>query len=145
KYDPNVGGMLALLRYGTGLPMYRIAKHQQDLGVPLPATTQWGLIAEAADSKQAVYQALIQAAAQGKLIHHDDTYGRVQSLRQEIEQQGEQAQRTGIFTTGLVCDLGPAQAALFFTGQNHAGENLQRLLQQRAAGLEKPLQMCDAL
>jgi hypothetical protein len=35
--------------------------------------------------------------------------------------------------------------ALFFTGDQHAGENLDQLLQRRAAGLEKPLQMCDGL
>jgi hypothetical protein len=39
--------------------------------------------------------------------------------------------------------LGPF--ALFFTGQKHAGENLDQLLKGRAAELSPPLQMCDAL
>ena len=37
------------------------------------------------------------------------------------------------------------QIALFFTGQKHAGENLNQLLQRRATGLDQPIQMCDAL
>jgi hypothetical protein len=35
--------------------------------------------------------------------------------------------------------------ALFFTGRNHAGENLTEVLKQRKSGLEAPIQMCDAL
>ena len=36
KYDPSVGVMLALTRYGIGLPMYRTDKWQSHFGVPLP-------------------------------------------------------------------------------------------------------------
>ncbi len=35
--------------------------------------------------------------------------------------------------------------ALFFTGRQHAGENLAAVLAHRAAALGPPLQMCDAL
>ncbi|MGH9261471.1 MAG: IS66 family transposase, partial [Acidimicrobiales bacterium] len=35
--------------------------------------------------------------------------------------------------------------ALFFTGRQHAGENLADVLAQRAADLAPPIQMCDAL
>jgi len=34
---------------------------------------------------------------------------------------------------------------LFFSGRKHAGENLKDVLVQRAADLEPPIQMCDAL
>ena len=70
---------------------------------------------------------------------------RVQSLRQEMAASQDPDPRTGIFTTGIIAQVGPAPLALFFTGQNHAGENLNELLQRRAADLAKPLQMCDAL
>ena len=43
KYDPSVGTMLAVLRYGAGLPMYRIEKWQAYFGVPMAASTQWEL------------------------------------------------------------------------------------------------------
>src|SRR3972149_11379169 len=35
--------------------------------------------------------------------------------------------------------------ALFFTGQKHAGQNMAEILKQRASGLSRPIQMCDAL
>ena len=98
KYDPGVGDALGLLRFGTGMPMYRTAQWQQDLGVPLPASTQWELMAAAAEPRQPIYQSLIQAAAQATLLHTDDTTMRVQSLRREIAQAGDKAERTGIVT-----------------------------------------------
>jgi len=148
KYDPSVGTMLAIMRYGAGQPMYRMDKWQTHFGVPLPASTQWELIEAASATPALVYDVLIGIGAQGRLIHHDDTTMRVHSLRQQLRQapappQGKK--RTGIFTTNIVSQVGPHPVALFFTGDKHAGENLDQLLQRRAAGLDQPLQMCDGL
>jgi len=33
--------MIALLKYACGLPFHRIEKLQKNLGIPLPAATQW--------------------------------------------------------------------------------------------------------
>ena len=43
---------------------------QADLGVRLPASTQWELMAKASPALQPVQQALITLAAQGHLIHN---------------------------------------------------------------------------
>lgn len=145
KYDRSVGLMLAILRYGAGTPMYRTAKWQKHFGIPLPASTQWEQIDAAAKTPQLVYEALLGVAAQGELVHNDDTPMRVQSLRQEISAAASADQRTGIFTTSIIAKVGELQIALFFTGQKHAGENLDQLLKLRAADLDKPLQMCDGL
>ena len=145
KYDPSCGVMLNLQRFGAGQPMYRTDKWQNYFGVPLPASTQWQLMAAAAQTPAVVYEALIQVAAQAELLHNDDTPMRVQSLRRERAASQDPDSRTGIFTTGIIAQVGPVSVALFFTGQNHAGENLNALLQRRAADLAQPLQMCDAL
>jgi hypothetical protein len=91
-----------------------------------------------------VYQALIDTAAQGRLLHNDDTTMRVQSLGKEIASVVH-PERTGVFTTSIVSQVDDHQVVLFFTGQKHAGENLDQVLKRRAADLQKPLQMCDAL
>ena len=36
--------MIALLKYGTGVPFKRLERLQEQLGMPLPATTQWELM-----------------------------------------------------------------------------------------------------
>ena len=137
--------MLNLQRFGVGQPMYRTDKWQNHFGVPMAASTQWQLMAAAAKTPEVVYEALIQVAAQAELLHNDDTPMRVQSLRREMAASQDPDPRTGIFTTGIIAQIGPISAALFFTGQNHAGENLNQLLKRRAADLAKPMQMCDAL
>jgi len=43
KYDAEAASMSALLKYGTGLPFNRLERLEGSLGLPLPATTQWGI------------------------------------------------------------------------------------------------------
>jgi transposase len=146
KHDPSVGIMLAIQRYGAGQPMYRTDKWQNHFGVPLPASTQWELIDAASETPEIIYEALIQVAAQGSLFHNDDTRMRVLALHKEISLCEEQPdQRTGVFTSNILAQAGEHQVALFFTGPKHAGENLDQVLQHRAADLPKALQMCDGL
>lgn len=145
KYDPQVGPMLGYLRFGTGVPHYRLDRMQVDLGVRLPASTQWELMAQAGQALEPVHEALITLAAQGKVIHNDDTTMRVQSLAKETGPAVEKPERTGIFTTGLISEVEDHTIALFVTGHRHAGENLDQLLARRATNSSPPIQMCDAL
>jgi hypothetical protein len=54
-------------------------------------------------------------------------------------------ERTGVFTSGIVSTGQGWKIALYFTGRQHAGENLAEVLKQRARHLGPPIQMCDAL
>ena len=55
--------MLGYLRFGGGLPHYRLDKMQTDLGVRLPASTQWEQMAKAGPALEPVQEALITLAA----------------------------------------------------------------------------------
>ena len=83
---------------------------------------------------------LLRQAANGEVLHNDDTGMRVLKLERE---PGDQ--RTGVFTSGIVSTAAGRQIALYFTGRQHAGENLADVLKQRAAGAAPAIQMCDAL
>jgi transposase len=48
KYDATAGSMIALLKYGSGLPFNRLAGLQRYLEIPLPASTQWDVVAAVA-------------------------------------------------------------------------------------------------
>src|SRR5258708_32523802 len=54
-------------------------------------------------------------------------------------------ERTGVFHSGIVSTQEGRRIALYFTGRQHAGENLRDVLEHRTADLARPLQMCDAL
>jgi transposase len=150
KYDETAASMIALLKYGSGLPWHRIERLERGLGIPLPASTQWDVVRSAAGRLEAPYSELIRQAAQGQVLHNDDTAMKVLELedperRQELDTDGDFEGRTGVFTTGIVATADEHQIALFFTGQKHAGENLADLLAQRDTELSPPIQMCDGL
>ena len=73
KYDETSTAMIALLKYGCGMPFYRIEALQKSLGIPLPAGTQWDLIAEAKLELEAALEALMDHAANGELPYCNDT------------------------------------------------------------------------
>ncbi len=147
KYDPSVAVTVALLRYGCGMPHYRLARLQKSLGVPLPESTQWELMQPLFQQTQPVWEELIAQAANAPLIHHDDTTMRILDLRRPGSATAAQIdpQRKGTFTSNLLAQVDDHPVALYFTGWQHAGENLAAVLRQRAASLEPPIQMCDAL
>jgi hypothetical protein len=170
KYDPESAAMIGLLKYGAGVPFHRLAKLQEGLNIPLPAATQWEIVAETADVLAPAQTELLRQAAQGQILHNDDTTMKVLDLARPppgsatataapagggasgppgpVQDDGgaEPApDRVGVFTSGIVSQVQDHQIALFFTGHKHAGENLLDVLSRRSAELPAPIQMCDAL
>jgi len=154
KYSPRARAVLAIGRYYLGLPFYRLQSYQALLGVPVADATQWDQIEKVGDCSYRVFEVLERLAAQGELIHQDDTSVRILSLmdanlkmRAQAEARGlsRPTERTGMFTTALVVQVGERTICLYYSGRSHAGENLKALLEQRQAGLDKPLVMSDAL
>src|ERR1017187_8942100 len=133
---------IALLRYGSGVPWYRLQGLEKSLGIPLPVATQCEIVAETAVILQPALQELTRQAAQGEVVHNDDTSMRVLSLDRDADISPD---RTGVFTSGVVWIFQERRIALFFTGCKHAGENLAEVLKQRPTDLPPPIQMCDAL
>jgi transposase len=144
KYDETAGAMVALLKYGGGLPFHRLENLQESLGVPLPASTQWEIVERTADQIHPVYRELVRQAAQGEILQNDDTSMKILANFKETDPQDPNS-RKGSFTTGVLAIKDERRMALFFTGPKHAGENLEKLLEQRAKDLGPPIQMCDAL
>jgi transposase len=154
KYDATAGSMIALLKYGSGLPFNRLEDLQGHLEMPLPASTQWDIVAAVAANLAPAHDELIRQAAQGEVLHNDDTTVRIlelmgqnrsQVLAQGVAEGSDADQRTGLFTSGVVALRDGHRVALFFSGRQHAGENLAKVLKLRAAELPPPIQMCDAL
>jgi transposase len=140
RYDETAAAMIAQLKYGSGTPFYRLEQLQGQLGIPLPAATQWEVVEEAAEFMKPARDELIRQAAQGEVLHNDDTSMRVLHLTREPSDE-----RTGVFTSGIVSTSQGRKIALYFTGREHAGENLAEVLKQRAHNAGPAIQMCDAL
>jgi transposase len=180
KYAPTVGSMIALLKYGTGMPFNREETLQASLGIPLPSSTQWDIVEAQAERAEPVFGELTRQAAQGEVVYNDDTGVKILEVMGErarqaalaettaeaaVEDSAEaaaedsatrpcmvpgavkqpEAERTGTFTSGIVTTRDGRRIALFFSGRQHAGENLKDVLARRAAELPPPIQMCDPL
>ncbi len=162
KYHATAASMIALLKYGSGLPFNRLQGLQGNLGIPLPASTQWAIVNDRAKMIEPVYDELIRQAAQGEVVYNDDTTMKILELmgkrakdgasaedeafaEDSVEREEDSSKRKGIFTSGIVSTNAGRTIALFFTGRRHAGENLAEVLQHRATELSPPIQMCDAL
>ena len=142
RHDESATAMVAMLKYGCGMPFHRLEKLQDGLGQPLPASTQWDMVEASARTLAPLLNELETWAAQGEILHNDDTTARILSF---LKERDPESTRKGIFTTGIVSIRHGHQVALFKTGNRHAGENLEALLRARAAGVPPPIQMCDAL
>ncbi len=90
KYDATVGSMIALLKYGNGLPFNRGEHLQENLGIPLPASTQWDIVEAQAERAEPVFAELVQQAAQGDVVYNDDTGVKI------LELMGERARQAAL-------------------------------------------------
>jgi hypothetical protein len=154
--------MIGLLKYGTGMPFNREEKLQGSLGIPMPASTQWEIVHAKAEKIAPAFAELIRQAAQGEVVFNDDTTVKILELMgvrakeetfaaeateasAESSAKKPQTERKGMFTSGIVSSKEDRKIALFFSGRQHAGENLADVLAERAESLAAPIQMCDAL
>ena len=144
KYDATVKATLATLKYGYGMPFHRLEQLQAQLGVPLPASTQWELVEQVADAARPVYHALQESAARAEVLYADDSPVQILSLLEENRQQPE-LERRATQTTVIVAEGEGRAVTLYESGRQHAGENLAELLGRRPDGLSPPIQMTDAL
>lgn len=140
KYDVSVTSTIAILKFGYGIPYDRLERLQKSLGIPMPASTQYELLEDAATLLKPVHQEMLRQAAQAQLLHTDDTSMKILKVERNPDDP-----RTGLFASGIVGVAENHRVGLFFTGTQHSGENLRDVLMHRATELEAPVVMCDAL
>ena len=147
KYDVSSTAIVALMKYGSGFPFHRLERLEANLGIPLPASTQWEMVRDGAQQIQPVFEELLRQAACGQVVYNDDTSVKILEFIQQgrVVEDPSKPGRTGVFTTGIVSTQEGRKIALFFSGRKHAGENLADVLAERAKELPPPIQMCDAL
>ena len=142
--------MIALLKYGSGLPFNRLEGLQGDLEIPLPASTQWDIVAVAATRLQPALAELIRQAAQGEVLHNDDTTSRSSSWADRerratrpmptSRRTGRGSSRPGSSRRATASGSRCSSAAA-----GTRARTWPRCSQRGAEQLPPPIQMCDAL
>ncbi|MGA8163979.1 MAG: transposase, partial [Waddliaceae bacterium] len=144
KYDKTAKAIVCLLKYRGGFPFYRQENLQTMLETPISDNVLWEMTRDVAICLEPVRDSLVTDASKGDCIHNDDTKARVLDLIRENKNQTDAKARTGIFTSAILSGFPDKQIALFFTGRQHAGENLNDVLSKRPKEMPTPTQMCDA-
>ena len=142
-HDVSLKVNLALAHYHLGLPFKRIESFQAMLGMPLSDATQWDLVEQVADSAYPIYESLKKLGANQPLVYQDDTGARILSMIRE-NRSDSPPPRTGMYTTVLQFE-GEQSICLYFTGRQHAGENLDDILAHRGPDLPPIQWMSDGL
>jgi len=154
KDSARARAVRAVSRDDLGLPGDRVPGSQALLGGPVPDATPWEQIAAVGAGASKVCAPLAREAAPGAWLLHDDPAVRLLALRKAHRPIRAAAPahggstppaRTGRPPTALVVQVGEPPAMLSDSSRRHAGETLQGLLAQRAAGLDQPLARSDAL
>jgi hypothetical protein len=144
RYEASADVAIVLAKYGAKMPFYRLAQMQESCGVPVSESVMFERSEEVANQLLPVYLRLEKEAANGEVIHTDDTAVKILSCLKEAPEA--EAERRATNTTGIVVRTRDEHLiALYASGRRHAGENLDQLLDRRDAELEDPIQMADAL
>jgi len=144
KYDARFKAILAVQKYFGGVPFYRQQHLQALQNFPLPDATQWELVEQVANCVYPSVRELERLAAQGEVVHNDDTSVKIVEVIQANKNDPER-ERTGMFTSGIIAKVGEREIALYYSGTQHAGENLSAILKHRSDQLQPIIHMCDAL
>jgi transposase len=152
----TASAMIAVLKYGCGFPFYRFSKMQGWFKLPISPSTLWNKMKDGLlDVAEVIWNHMRTVAAQGEIIHNDDTIGKILSLMEKTpkdsknprlpsEVKPKKKPRKAVSTTGILSKAGNLRILLFFTGHANAGENLEELLNERDKTLKPATQMSDA-
>ncbi|MBK7677466.1 MAG: hypothetical protein IPJ27_23465 [Candidatus Accumulibacter sp.] len=81
KYDDTAAAMIALLKYGCGLPFHRIERLEQGLAIPMPVGTQWEVRPPLPPPHPGLRRTGT-AGSPGTVVYNDDTTMRILTLTQ---------------------------------------------------------------
>ena len=143
RYSESFAAMLMINKYFMAVPLYRQETLQDMLGIPLPSSTQWDIIASYEPLLKVVYQQLMQDAANGEGFHLDDTSAKILEIIKECETEGKKSGKC--FTTGMISVHDDHKVALFVTDENAAGTTFAPVFSLRYKALPEPYVMMDAL
>lgn len=143
KYDPYFKALLVVQKYFMGVPFHRQAVLQSVIGFFLAPSVQFELSEQVADCGYSVIKSLEKYAADGSVVHNDDTHLKILSVIKDNKLNPDKSRR-GTYTSCIYSDSEGHTIALYYSGVRHAGENLGAVLKLRT--LDTPIiQMCDAL
>jgi len=76
------------------MPFHRLEGLQANLGIPLPSSTQWDVVENFAEEIEPAFGEFLRQAADGEIVHNDDTTVKI------LELMGERARQAALEDDG---------------------------------------------
>ena len=132
-------------KYFMSMPLYRQENLQKYLGIPMPSSTQWELMAEHKETLGKLYNAFLYDAAQAKGISFDDTKAVILEQLANNKIAESKSDKKACYTSGFVSAHEDHLSYVFLTSNNPSGKDLAPIMELRNPDLPQPYLMCDAL
>ena len=139
KYDMTAVAMIALLKYGTGMPFNRMERLEEQLGMPLPAATQWELMEAAAKPIRTRAGGVYPAGGAGQRDAQRRHGMRILNLVRSQATSGR-----GLSPAASYRLAGDGDRAVLYR-MEACGRESRRCSEAARGELDAPIQMCDAL
>lgn len=143
KYDAQFKANVAVNKYMTGSAFHAMQTRYGAEELPISDATLWKCVKELNDSVEPVYQAAQQFSAQSDLFHYDDTWCKILSVSEQARHDPDV--KRGCYTTVVLSQHEGQHISLYFSGNQHAGQNMTALLSKRDACRKVAMTMSDAL
>ena len=143
KYSESFCAMLMINKYFMAVPLYRQSTLQDMLGIPLSASTQWGIISSYEPLLEIVYQSLLKCAANGKGFYIDDTSAKILEVIKKRNLEDKKSSKC--YTTGIISVHDDYRCAVFISDEDTAGKSFADMYKLRNKALIEPYLMMDAL
>ena len=144
KYLSSFVAQLILHKYYLALPFHRIEDYQAAIDSPLPDATQWKLVNGGYLKLKPLFAAMEAIAVNASLFNYDDTRVKILSVIKENKENPDK-KRTGQFTTVVLAGTIYGPLILYYSSTQHAGENMQALINRRDENAGAFITMSDAL
>jgi hypothetical protein len=94
RYEASADVAIVLAKYGAKMPFYRLAQMQESCGAPVSESVMFERSEEVANQLLPVYLTLEKEAANGEVIHTDDTAVKILSCLKEAPEAGTERRAT---------------------------------------------------
>ena len=144
KYTSSALSSIFHSKFDLGVSFGGLEKYQEDLGCPLPVSTQSNQIREKMDVIKALYKAMIGHAVNRDIVGFDDTNCTI--LEGYVTKDGNKSNHAygSVFVFRNI-GIGEKNIVIYTLNFNHAGKDFLSFLNLRDANLAPPIAISDGL
>ncbi len=143
KYSPSALSSIIHQKFDLGVPYGALGTYQENLGIPLPASTQSNKIREVEYVFSSIFERIQQIAANMDLVGFDDTGVKILEGRENKDGEKSIKGHGSVFVCSNIDN--EKVVVLYYLNFDHAGKELLKFLNHRSEDSAPMISICDGL